>query len=806
MYFIPDSYPQFAASFIYLTLGIAVFWMVARTGKDLLLGGQLRIIASLFIVCAVAQFVEALPAAAGLPKLLFFTRLLLLLCLLALSVLVFFSTPFLSFILRRSLDLIRRQGQQRFHALIQAAPMAVVSTDCDGHITSWNPSAERIFGWTNEEILGTAAQTIPPDRREEQFALLERTLRGEITTGFESHRIDRNGRRFPVSISTAPLYDERNKLTGIMATIEDISERKRIEQELQEKSMILAAVTHALNTFLDSGDWSAASKHLLAHALLQTGSSSGFLGVVLDGPILRVLAHDGIVWDPQVNRQLYDAKMSQQAAMGYFEIEHHENLLGQVIFKGNTVVSNAPAADPRSGGLPPGHPEMESFLGVPIFKGSTVVGLIAVANRPGGYTGYELRSMEMLSKATGVLYDNYRQNLKRSQLEEQRSHLESEFRQAQKMEVLGQLSGGVAHDFNNMLMVLSGSTELLERNLPANSPGSAYVEQIRRTIEKAAAITRQLLAFSRKQVLDAKPVDLHEVLTDCEFMLPRLLGSDIRLTFQHLAAHSWITADAGQLEQVIANLAINARDAMPGGGSLCISTRNSFVLPEGASSNGDCPSPHGWAVLEVKDTGCGMDEETRGHLFEPFFTTKPLGKGTGLGLSTVYGTVRQFGGYIYIDSRPGAGTSFQLFFPVRNPPVPAHACGSREMPAAERSDRLTILLADDEPSLRSAIAEYLGGLNHEVLESHNPHEALELARSYEGGIDVLLTDVVMPEMRGPELAREVAQLRPDIHVIYMSGYAQSVPEAQLPAGCAFLQKPFRFASLLEQLKLVSRRV
>jgi CheY-like chemotaxis protein len=372
----------------------------------------------------------------------------------------------------------------------------------------------------------------------------------------------------------------------------------------------LAAVTDALNSFLESGDWAAASMHLLSHALKQTRSELGFLAVVLDGPILRALAQEGVVWDPHVNLQLYDAKMSQQAAQGFFELAHHKNLFEELIKLGKTVVSNKLGSDPRSGGVPPGHPALHSFLGVPIFKGSTVAAVIAVANRPGGYTGEELRSLEAMSQVTGVLYDSYRQNLKRKQLEEQRSNLEA---------------------------------------------------------------------------------------------------------------------------------------------------------------------------------------------------TKPPGKGTALGISTVYGIVRQFEGHIYVESQPGLGSRFQLFFPVRASPALSPASVPRAAVASNIAHGLTVLIADDEPALRAAVVEYLRGAGHQVLESNSSHEALELARSHSGSIDVLITDVVMPGLRGTELAQQVAEFRPGVHVIFMSGYAQSPPEAQIPPGAAFLQKPFRFASLGEQLKLVARK-
>jgi len=722
-----------------------------------------------------------------------------------LSVFMFSSIPPLLAIMRASDEVRSLRGQAKFEAVVKAAPMAVVSTDRQGRITSWNPAAEQIFGWKQKEMIGTLARTIPPGRIEEQLGLLERTMNGEMVTGYESERLRRSGERFPVSISLAPLR-EGEAIRGVMAILEDISERRRTEADLSEKTSTITAVTSALNAFLEEGNYGAASKIILERALALTNSKMGFLGVVLEESLLRVLAHEGVRWHATENRQLYDAKLSQLAAHGFFDLSHDQNLFGQVMVDGKTVIVNYPSSETAPKRIPGGHPSVESFMGVPIFKGGSIVAVIAMGNRPGGYTGEELRSLEAMTQATGVLFDNYRQSVQGKRLEEQRRRLEGEFRQAQKMEVLGQLSGGIAHDFNNMLMVLSGSAELLGAALPANFGGAQYLEQIRRTVDKAAAITGQLLAFSRKQVLDAKPVDLHEVLTDSEFMLPRLLGSDVRLTFQHHAAQSWIKADPAQLEQVIVNLAVNARDAMPDGGTLTIATRNEFSLPASVTPDVQEAGVSGWVVLEVMDTGHGMDEETQNRLFEPFYTTKPLGKGTGLGLSTVYGIVRQFAGHIVVESKVGGGTCFRLYFPVESTLAPAQPAAVRTSGEAQEAASLRILLADDEPPLREAVAEYLRGAGHVVLESHSPHDALELARSHSGGIDVLLTDVVMPGLRGTELARIVEELHPEVHVIYMSGYAQSLPEAQIPQGAAFLQKPFRFASLAEQLKLVTRKV
>jgi len=408
-----------------------------------------------------------------------------------------------------------------------------------------------------------------------------------------------------------------------------------------------------------------------------------------------------------------------------------------------------------------------------------------------------------MCQAIGVLFDNYRQNLKQAALEEEQKHLESQH-QSQKMEVLGRLAGGVAHDFNNMLMVLGGCAELLDRSLPGDSPARLHFYKIPRTTEKATAITKQLLAFSRRQVLELRPMDLHEALTECEFMLPPLLGSDIQLTFEYRAGQSWIRSDPSQIERVVVNLAINSRDAMPAGGRLNVCTRNASHLPDDLHS-GPAGS-QAWVVLEVADSGCGMDEQIRTQIFEPFFTTKPEGKGTGLGLSTVYGIVKQSNGHIHLDSTPGQGTAFQIYFPAieAQPAVPALPA------AAEAADQSgvgsTILVAEDQPPLRHAVVEFLLLSGYQVIESESSPQALELAVAHQGTIDILLTDIVMPGLRGPELALRVKQVHPEIQVVYMSGYAEGFSEKELPANSIFLQKPFRFSTLLEQLKLMRRKV
>lgn len=523
---------------------------------------------------------------------------------------------------RTAREAASRRGNERFRALIQATPMAVISSDLDGHVAAWNPEAERVFGWRSDEMMGRLPAIVPQEKDLESVQLRQKTIAGEVTTALESVRVNRQGQFVPVSISMGPVFGDDGAISGFVEVIQDISKRKQAEIE-------------------------------------------------------------------------------------------------------------------------------------------------------------------------------------RSVLEAQRARLEAQVRQAQKMEVLGRLAGGVAHDFNNMLMVLGGCSELLDRSLPRESSARIYLDQIQRTTEKAAAITMQLLTFSRKQVIEFRPMDLHEALTQSEFMLPRLLGSDVELTFCHEAAHSWILCDPSQIEQLVANLAVNSRDAMPEGGRLTVSTRNAQFLPEGET--GDTESRNMWVVLEVADTGTGMDLQTRARIFEPFFTTKPEGKGTGLGLATVYGIVKQSHGHIHLESEPGNGARFEIYFPATAPAISAATIPAQPEAPAEGAVGLTILVADDQAPLRHALVEVLRINGHTVLESESSTGALDLARDHQGTLDVLLTDVVMPGLRGPELARRVAKVHPEVQVMYMSGYAENSSDSQLPPDCIFLQKPFRFATLLERLKLVRRR-
>ena len=382
----------------------------------------------------------------------------------------------------------------------------------------------------------------------------------------------------------------------------------------------------------------------------------------------------------------------------------------------------------------------------------------------------------------------------------ERRLLEQQFRQAQKMEAIGRLAGGIAHDFNNLLMVISGYTQILLGELKGDSSLRKAANEIEKAADRAAALTRQLLAFSRKQVLSPKVLDLNALVLDNLKMLPRLIGEDIEVVNLPGAELGRIKADPGQLAQVILNLAVNARDAMPQGGKIILETLN-VAVEEGYTQKRVSMPAGDYVMLAISDTGAGMDVETQSHIFEPFFTTKGQ-QGTGLGLSTVYGIVKQSGGYIWVYSEQGKGTTFKIYFPrVSEAEVPAQA-ESRARKAVAGKE--TILLVEDEPTLRELVRRFLERHHYTVLEAEDGRAALDVVSQYTGRIHLLLTDIVMPDMNGRELARRLLRLRPGTPVIYMSGYTERTIQqnGELEPGLAFLQKPFTEETLMEKVRAV----
>jgi PAS domain S-box-containing protein len=380
-----------------------------------------------------------------------------------------------------------------------------------------------------------------------------------------------------------------------------------------------------------------------------------------------------------------------------------------------------------------------------------------------------------------------------------RKRLGEQFRQSQKIEAIGRLAGGIAHDFNNLLGIIIGYTEILQESIPEGHSNRECVDEILRSAERAASLTRQLLAFSRQQVLEPKIIDLNVVVADMEKLLRRLIGEDIELkSLPEIYLHR-VKADQGQLEQVLLNLAVNARDAMPKGGSLGIATRNVTMSASDVRRYSYPVKPGEYVQLTVSDTGIGMDSTTQARIFEPFFTTKEKGKGTGLGLSTVYGVVKQSDGYIETDSEVGEGTTFTIYLPAAAEAVASEP--ARTLVTASSTGEETVLLVEDEEALRFLTRSMLERFGYRVLEAGSCSEALAISARHESSIDLLLTDIVMPGMNGCDLADRLLSWRPKVKVIYMSGYSgQGIGQVVLPSGSYFLAKPFSRGDLATKIR------
>jgi two-component system, cell cycle sensor histidine kinase and response regulator CckA len=373
--------------------------------------------------------------------------------------------------------------------------------------------------------------------------------------------------------------------------------------------------------------------------------------------------------------------------------------------------------------------------------------------------------------------------------------LEDQLRQSQKMEAIGRLAGGIAHDLNNALTAIAGYAELALGELKAETIARADVEEIRRAAERAGSVTRQLLAFSRKQLIEARVFDLNETVAAIARLLSRLLGTDVRLETLVAPEALPVRADPGQVEQAIINLAVNARDAMPAGGQITLTTAREAVDDEFARTHLPM-TPGEYAVLSVADTGHGMTRETQARIFEPFFTTKEIGKGTGLGLSMVYGTLKRSGGFIFVDSEVGRGTTFRLYFPAARADAPAPE------PPAPREERPrgneTLLVVEDETSVRNLIASALKNDGYDLLLAGSAEEALTIVDSFKGSIDLLLTDAILPGRGGVELVAEMAKRRPGLRVLMMSGYTEDA--LSIGSGVALLQKPFTPRELRQRIR------
>jgi two-component system cell cycle sensor histidine kinase/response regulator CckA len=637
-----------------------------------------------------------------------------------------------------------RESEIRSAAIVRCSLDAIVGMDHMGRVIEFNPAAERCFGYSRAEALGQSlADLIIPERFHEGHRVRLQTAGAQgavVEKPLELTAKRRDGTEFPIE-RTITRLDARSPPI-LMGFIRDLSERAKAEAarlELQTRFTRLA--------------------------------ESGLVGIIIG----------------ESSGSIVEANAAFLSMVGYSHDDLAKGLVSWASMTPPEWVPMGVAATEQLRIHGVAGPWEKEYLRK---DGSRVPVLVGVATLEGN------KNISLSIDLT----QRKQAEAGRARAEEALRQSEEQLRQAQKMEAVGRLAGGVAHDFNNVLSVILSYAELIVGDLKPADPLWADVEEIRKAASRAAGLTRQLLLFSRQQVVEPKVMDLNEVLASMDKMRQRILGEDVELVSVPAKAAGRVKVDPSHVEQVILNLVVNARDAMPTGGKLTIATANVVLDDDYARSHFPAKAgPH--VMMAVSDTGMGMDRETQTRIFEPFFTTKEKGKGTGLGLSTVFGIVHQSGGNIWVYSEPGKGTTFKIYLPrvdaeldVLTPAVAPTTLHGTE----------TILLAEDEEQVRSIVLNVLLRQGYHVIPAQSGGEALLLSERHSGTIDLLLTDVVMPSMSGPELAKRLAATRPDMKVLCMSGYTDDsiVRHGVLESGVAFIQKPITPTTLLTKVREV----
>ncbi|MDX1675868.1 MAG: response regulator, partial [Longimicrobiales bacterium] len=676
----------------------------------------------------------------------------------------------------------RQEAERRMAEVLGATPDIVVIRDVDGRLLysngqggDWGLPGAPDGGWN--DVLTAAHPAWAAKLVEEEG--LPTAFREGSWTG-ETALIDRDGREIPTSQVIVVGRDEQGAVSHVSTIMRDISAIRAREEALRRRDAILEAVSQTGTELLRSGDWQVGANEGLARLgeatdvsrvsvlQLQRREEDYFATLVLEWTARGV---PGMLGDP-----LLEDVAAEDAGMSRW-IRQLRN--GAAVYGPVAELPEAERVILRAQGI-------RSVAAVPVEVRGELWGMLVfddcVAERE--WSPIEIEALRAAAGALGAA-------VQRLETERELADREEELRQSQKLEAVGRLAGGVAHDFNNMLTAIQGFATLLQGRAEPDGAEAAYVDEILRAAERSAKLTRQLLAFSRKQVMRPEVLDLNATIAEMESMLRRLLGETVTLSTSLEPDLAPARLDPGQIQQVIMNLCVNARDAMPDGGTLTVETRNRHSGSPIPAHDGALP-PGDYIELSVADSGVGLDPELMERVFEPFFTTKGPGEGTGLGLATVHGIVNQSRGGIAVESTPGAGTTFRVFFPGCDESSPDDRDASDPDPVEAVPRAGTILVVEDEASVRRLIAGVLEKAGYRVLSAESGPGALAVVREHPGTVDMLLSDVVMPEMSGPELARALREQDTGLRVCFMSGYTEDevFRHGIQTSGETFLEKPF----------------
>ncbi|MBW2147859.1 MAG: PAS domain S-box protein [Deltaproteobacteria bacterium] len=632
-------------------------------------------------------------------------------------------------------------SERKYRELVERLDDMVFEVNLEGRLTFANAALESILGYLPDELIGRSwADILEPADVETTLAVYREALRGSYSLYYVNRCLHKDGRSRRLSWSLSPRLDASGAVIGVKGTARDITD----QYIAQERIRLLYEVNQLI---LDNIPMS----------------------VLVLGKDLRIL---------RANQRYLDFKgIREENVLG----RDIREVLSPLLLEQQNLSGHLEKAAAEGGFVKIGGLKLQLEGQTELYLNFHILGL----RFPPGVEneGEEIRVLLLIEDHT------------------RERRLEEQFLLAQKMEAIGRLAGGVAHDFNNLLTAITGYTQLLLIKMDLDHSMRREMEEIQKAADRAADLIRQLLAFSRRQVLEPHVLDLNEVVADMDRMLRRLIGEDIELVTVLAPDLGRIKADRSQVEQIIANLAVNARDAMPTGGILTLET-DTVILDEAYARDHMGVTSGQYIMLAVTDTGCGMTREVMEHLFEPFFTTKEIGKGTGLGLATVYGIVNQSGGNIWVYSEPGQGTTFKIYLPRVE--ESEKAIFNHDEPLSLEGGHETILLVEDEPVVREITCRMLKNLGYSVLEASDGEEAIQRAQEHEGPIDLMITDVVMPQMSGQKLARRLEPSRPDMKVIYISGYTNNVivKNGLLEPRVVFLQKPYTVQSLATKVRQV----
>ncbi len=745
------------------------------------------------------------------------------------------------------------QSAQKYRTILETSADSILTLNSDLKITVWSSGAERTFGYTRKEIVGQPLQSLVPgpNWRLTEDKLKEAREKGFIR-GWQTQKTAKDGKSVDVEMTVTDLGAE----LGFTVAMRDITERKKAEAAILESKERYQTLFESANDAIvlidrsvivecnveGMGIFGCTSKQIIGKSPYNfspekqpDGKNSKekiqkIINKALKGqPQFFEWLHcrlDGTPFDAEVNmnkielegkpylllvirditiRKQFEKEINMlaHAVKSIRECVSVTDMEDNVIFVNDAFCNTYGYSKDELTGKP------ISIIRSPNNPPDTIKDIFP-ATLQGGWQCEVLNKRKDGSEfpvllSTSVIRDEKQNPIAligvASDITERR-HLETQLRQSQKMEAIGSLAGGIAHDFNNLLMIIRGYSKLVLDRLNENNPHYKSILQIDRASEHAESLIRQLLAFSRKQVLQLKIIDLNALIRELEKMLGRLIGENIELKTLLDSELGYIKVEPNQIEQVIMNIVVNARDAMPGGGKLTVETKNIVLGENNKTMENTAVEPGSYVLLSISDTGMGMDKKTRNHIFEPFFTTKEKGKSTGLGLATVYGIIKQSGGYIWVDSKPGVGTTFKIYLPCTDEGITLDEKSDEPILDGNLKGKETVLIVEDEKDVRNLVCEMLKLQGYNILEAGYGDRALNICKEYNKPIHLVLTDIVMPHISGSRLVELIKPIHPEMKALYMSGYINNavVNKGILKPDDQFIQKPFTPVDLARKIR------